>query len=116
MGKPNITKTVMAGAGLVAMVAAAAGAYFLYGSKNAAKNRQKVRSWSLKAKGEILEKLENLKEINEEAYHKIVSEVSDKYQTLKKIDKKDVDKFVKELKGHWKGIAKDIKTLANKKR
>jgi len=104
----NLLKGRLAGAGLVAVVAAAAGTYFLYGAKNAAKNRKKVKAWSLKAKGEILEKLENLSEINEEIYHKIVKEVSEKYQAIASIDKKDVEEFTKELKSHWSSIKKEI--------
>ncbi len=114
--KNNVVKDVLMGAGLVAVAAAAAGTYFLYGSKNAPKNRKKIHAWSLKAKGEILEKLENLKEVNEETYHKVIKDVTDKYQTLKKVDKKDVMEFVDELKKHWKGIEKEIKAFHKKKK
>ncbi len=110
MAKKNnaLVKGVEVGAGLVAMVATIAGIYFLYGSKKAKQHRKQVKAWTLRAKGEILEKLENLKEVNEEIYHKIVKEVSDKYQIIKSIDKKDVMEFADELKSHWKGIAKEI--------
>ena len=70
---------------MATVAAAIAGTYFLYGSKNATKNRKKIKSWTLKAKGEILEQLESLSEVNEKIYHKIVDEVSDKYQALKNI-------------------------------
>ena len=40
------------GFGLTAAAVTAAGAFFLYGSKEAAKNRKKVKGWMLKAKGE----------------------------------------------------------------
>ncbi len=116
MKKDNLVKDVLIGAGLVAVVAAAAGTYFLYGSKNASKNRKMVKSWSLKAKGEILEKLENAKEISEEVYHKIINEVADKYHTLKNIDKKDVMEFADELKTHWKQIEKEIKAFHKNKK
>ena len=52
------------GLGLAAITAAAAaGAYFLYG-KDGAKNLKKIKSWSLKAKAEVLEKLEKAKDIS----------------------------------------------------
>src|SRR3954468_14149215 len=103
MAKKSIAKGgTLIGAALAAVAAAAAGTYFLYGSKNAPKNRKMVKAWSLKAKGEILEKLEKLSDVNEAVYHKIVKEVADKYQTMKKIDKKDMMEFVDELKKHWK--------------
>ena len=105
MKKISIVKGVAVGA---ALAAAAAGTYFLYGSKNAAKNRKKVKAWTLMAKGEILEQIENLSEVNEEIYHKVIKEVSDKYQALKKLDRKDVMEFVDELKSHWRGIAKKL--------
>ena len=56
--KAATKKNVGIGVGLTAAAVAAAGAYFLYGSKNAAQNRTKVKSWMLKAKAEVLEKLE----------------------------------------------------------
>ncbi len=101
-------KKIAVGASLVAIAAAAAGTYFLYGSKNAAKNRKQVKAWSLKAKGEILEKLENMQEVNEGVYHKVVNEVSSKYAKLKKIDAGDIADFTDELKSHWKKIAKEL--------
>jgi len=104
--KNNFVKVVATGAGIATVAAAIAGTYLLYGSKNAPKNRRKVKSWMLKARGEILEQLENISEVNEKIYHKIVKEVADKYQALKNIDKKDIAEFVDELKGHWKNIIK----------
>ncbi|OGZ68781.1 MAG: hypothetical protein A3D44_02180 [Candidatus Staskawiczbacteria bacterium RIFCSPHIGHO2_02_FULL_42_22] len=106
--KNNLVKDVVIGAGIAAAVAAAAGVYFLYGSKNAAKNRKMVKGWMLKAKGEVLEKLENVKEVNEEIYHKIIDQVSKKYQAMKSVDRKDIAEFVRELKSHWQGLAKEI--------
>ena len=95
-------------------MATAAGAYFLYGSKNAKKNRKLVRAWSLKAKGEILEQLENLSEVSEQTYHAIVQEVVQKYESLKNIDKKDIAEFTDELKSHWKEIVKEAQKLHKK--
>lgn len=112
--KNNLGKEVLIGAGLVAVAAAAAGAYFLYGSKNAKQNRKQVKAWTLKAKGEVLEKLEKLKDINEDVYQKVVNEVSNKYQQLKTIDKNDVVEFAKELKSHWKSISKEIAAFHKK--
>lgn len=105
MGKNSIIKGIALGAGITA---ALVGTYFFYGSKNAAKNRKKIKPWMLKAKKEILEQLKNLSKINEKIYYKIVKEVLGKYQALKNIDKKDITEFVEELKSHWENIAKEI--------
>lgn len=114
MKNKSMGKKIMAGSAIVTMAAAIAGTFFLYGSKNAVKNRKKVKSWMLSAKGEILEKMENLSEINEEIYEKIVKEVAAKYEVLKKINKTEVSEFVDELKSHWKNIVKEF-SVAEKK-
>ena len=103
---------VAIGVGLAALAAAAAGTYFLYGSKNAGKNRKQVKAWTLKAKGEVLERLENLKSVDEEIYRKIVKEVAARYQALKNLDTKDVLAFAAELNSHWKEIAKKVEASA----
>ena len=61
MADSKTKKIVGAGVGLAAV---AAGAHFLYG-KDGATNRKKVRGWALKAKGEMLEKLEENFPINQ---------------------------------------------------
>lgn len=96
------------GAGLAAVAAAAAGTYFLYGAKHAAKNRKQVKAWSLKARGEVLEQLEKLSAIDEKVYHKVIKEVASKYKALQRLSPKDVTEFVGELKGHWNDIAKEV--------
>ena len=107
-------KTMMVGATITAVAIATLGTYFLYGSKDAKKNRKQVKAWSLKAKGEILEQIENLSEVTEEVYDNIVKEVIDKYQNLKKLEKNEVAEFVEELKSHWRNIVKEIGTSSKK--
>ncbi len=108
---------VAIGAGLAALAAAAAGTYFLYGTKQGAKTRKQIKGWSLKAKGEILEKMEKLGEINEKVYNQVVDEVKAGYKKVKNIDAKDIEAFGKEMKMHWKGIKREIekKTKVAKK-
>jgi len=95
--------------GLVALAAAtAAGAYFLYGSKNASKNRKKIKGWTLKAKGEVLEKMEAMKNIDEANYKRIVDTVATKYKKLKTVSTKEAESLAKELKAQWKEIHKEV--------
>jgi hypothetical protein len=63
----------------------------------------------------VLEKLEKLSDVSEEAYHKVIDQVAKKYQEVKSIDKKDVMEFVDELKSHWKHILKEVTMHAKKK-
>jgi len=90
---------------LLAGAVAAAGAYFLYGSKHAKKNRAVVKGWAVKAKGEVLQKMETLKEMDEEAYNNVVDAVVSRY---KAVDPKEMKALISELKGHWKSIQKEI--------
>ena len=102
------------GVGLTAAAVAAAGAYFLYGSPNAAKNRTKVKGWMLKAKGEVLEALEKAERMTEKEFNTLVSTVSGAYSKLPQVSKADMSAFKKEMSEHWKKLAKTA-GLAGKK-
>jgi hypothetical protein len=97
------------GIGLTAAAVAAAGAYFLYGSKNAAKNRKAVKSWMLKAKAEVLEKLEDAKEMTEDQYQELVANVAAAYSGLKSATGPELKQFKAEMLEHWKGIERAAK-------
>lgn len=103
------TQKVSVGVGLTAAAVAAAGAYFLYGSKNAAKNRKAVKSWMLKAKAEVLEQLEQAKEMSREEYEDIVKSVASTYGELKSASKVDLKDFKNEMLEHWNAIEKETK-------
>lgn len=109
--KAGASVAAAAGAGLAA-IAAAAGAYFLYGSKHAAKNRRQVKAWALKARGEVLEQIEKLPDINEKTYQKAIKDVAARYKALHRLNTKDVAEFTNELKSHWNDIAKEVARAA----
>lgn len=108
--KKNKGHATGVGIGLGMIAALAAGAYFLYGSKDGAKRRVKIRGWMLKAKGEILEKIEKMKEVNEEAYNSVIASVMSKYAALKNVDKTEVAAMVSDMKKHWGNISRQIKS------
>ncbi len=102
-------KTTGGGTGLplaAGLIAGIAGTYFLYG-KNATANRKKIKGWVIKAKGEALEKMEKMKELDEESYHALIDTVVQKYSKVKGIEQSEVDDLIKDLKKHWKSIMKD---------
>lgn len=107
MAKPKINKLAI-GAGVAAVVAAAAaGAYFLYG-RDGVKNRKQLKSWIVKMKAEVMEGLEKLKVVNEGAYNAVVDAVAEKYGKAKDISPKELAILVKEMKGHWRRISKEF--------
>lgn len=89
--------------GLVAATSVAG--YFLYGPKGG-KNRKKLKGWMLKMKGEVLEKVESLKEVNKDIYEEIVDQVTDKYKKAKDISEKEVEELSKKFKSYWSSIQK----------
>ncbi|MCB9810967.1 MAG: hypothetical protein H6779_04985 [Candidatus Nomurabacteria bacterium] len=93
-------------------VAAAVGAYFMYGSKKAAKNRKAVKSWMFKAKADVLEALENTQDMTKKEYEKLIDTVGTSYANIQSATKTDLAGFKKEMKEHWLEIAK---TAAPKK-
>lgn len=107
-------KTVIGiGAGVAALTAAA---YVLFGPEGK-KNRKAIRGWAVKMKGEIIEKLENAKEISEPVYHEIVDKIEAKYAKLKNVDPEELKAVVAEIKKHWKTLSKDNKKkTASKKK
>lgn len=104
------TSNVGAKTGLAAAaIAAAAGAYFLYGTKQGKKTQKKIKSWALKAKGEVLEKLEKAKEVSEATYKSAVTDVMKKYAKLKKEHGPEVEAVGKELHSYWNHLKKHLK-------
>ena len=108
MIKKNDDTKIAVGVGIGMLAALSAGAYYLYGTKEGSKRRTKIRGWVLKAKGEVMEKLENMKEVNEQVYNDIILNVMKKYQGVKNIDPMEVEALVSDLKKHWKNIKKHI--------
>lgn len=105
-----MTKTenmIEAGIGLAAI--AALGAYFLHG-KRGAQNREKIAGWMLKMKGEVLERVEEIKEINEAEYYKIVDETSARYASLKKVGADELKHLTEDLKSAWKHMREQLET------
>jgi hypothetical protein len=102
------------GIGLTAAAVAAAGAYFLYGSKKSAQNRKKVKGWTLKAKGEILETLEKAEQITETEYDKLVETATKAYGTVERATKGELKDFKSEMLQHWTDLQKNkaVKKIA----
>lgn len=92
-------------------LAGIAGAYFLYGTDEGKKQKKKITSLALKTKGEVLEKIEGLKDVSQEDYKEIVSGVIGKYKKLKIDHKDEIEKVSKELSGYWKHIKKHLEDV-----
>ena len=96
------------GAGIGLATITAAGADFLYGEKGA-RNRAKISGWTLKMKGEILEKIGAMKTIDRETYIRLVDKVAERYTKLDTVTTAELQHLTVELKNAWAHINKELK-------
>ncbi len=106
-GENHTAAKVSIGIGLTAAAVAAAGAYFLLGSKHAAQNRKKMKGWTLKAKGEVLEALEKAEQVSAAEYLALVDTASKAYGTVERATKGELKDFKSEMLGHWEKLQKN---------
>jgi len=95
---------VAVGAGLAAL---AAGIYFFLGP-DGKKHQKQMKGWMVKMKGEVLEKLEDAKEITEPVYNEIVDTVAHTNKVAGKIPQAEVAALALELKRQWRSIKQAI--------
>ncbi len=93
-------KAVAVGAGLAAV---AATAYFFFGPKGKAHQKQ-AKAWAIKMKGDIVEKLEAARDVTEPVYRKIVDSVAEEYAKRAKAGKAEVMALAMQLKKQWKTL------------
>lgn len=101
------TKDKMIGAGIGMAALAAAGTYFLYG-KNGSSSREKIEGWALQLKGEVLEAMEQVKDINQKAYDGLIDEAAKRFAKTKNVGASDLDRVVLDLKNAWAHISKEL--------
>jgi hypothetical protein len=102
------------GVSIAALAAAAAGAYYLYGSAKGKAHRRVVKSWMLHAKAEVMSEIEKMKEVNEDTYKQAIAKVAKKYKDVKGMDRAELAALVATLHGHWKDIKSEIKKAGAK--
>jgi len=102
----NRDKMLGAGVGLAAL--AAAGTYFLYG-KRGTKKRETIAGWTLQLKGEVLEKMESLKDVNQQVYNELVEETAQRYGRVKQVSASELKHITDDLKNAWTHIGKQLK-------
>lgn len=108
--KKDINHNIAIAAGITGLFASALlAAHFLFNTEKGKKSLKHLKSWSFKMKGELLEKIEKIKNIDETTYHNIVDELSAKYQKIKGMTVEEVSEISKELKSNWKKIKDEAK-------
>ncbi len=92
---------------LGAVAAGAAMSYFFLGTQ-AKKRRTELKTWTLKARADVLEKIDGMREVSKDTYEEAVDQVVDKYGKAKKTTTSELDELRTELKRHWSKIKKDV--------
>ena len=87
---------------------AAAGNYFIYG-RHAGENRERIAGWALQLKGEVLQKMETLREINQDAYNDLVDKTARRYGRGKRVSAYELKHISVELKNAWTHIGMTLK-------
>jgi hypothetical protein len=104
----NVKKGIeIGGVVTAAVLAAAAGAYFMSDKKT----QKKAKDWMMNAKKDIAAKAKVAKKLGKEEYNMIVEQVIKRYGPLEKLTAKDVITATKQLKAEWTNIQKHAKTL-----
>ena len=105
--KNSTKKAIGVGAALTAAAAAtAAGAYWLYGSKDAEKHRKMAKSWMLKARAEAMEAVEQLTELDKKAYIGAVTAVLEKYKGMAGVAPAEISHMLRDFKESWTHVEK----------
>lgn len=103
--KMSASKKLVIGAG---MVAAGAGAYYLFGPKAKA-HQKKTKVLMLKMKREIEKEAKKIKKITIPLYQKTVNTIASNYTKQYKLHEKDIKAFACKMKKDWKGAKKIAK-------
>ncbi len=95
---------IVIGAGMAALGAAT---YYLFGPEGQ-KHRKDFKSWTVKMKADIIEKIEEAGEVTESLYHKIVDEVAAGYVKAGKAGKEEITLYADTLKKQWERIVETV--------
>lgn len=91
-------------AGLTALAAVAA--YWMYGKRK--KEKTSARGWMLKMKGDVVEKLEDIKECNRDAYNQAIDQVAHHYRKVKKVGEEELKGLVRDLRMDWREFSHKV--------
>ncbi|PIT92112.1 MAG: hypothetical protein COU08_04650 [Candidatus Harrisonbacteria bacterium CG10_big_fil_rev_8_21_14_0_10_42_17] len=99
----------------LAVLAGIAGYYLLAGERGK-KHRAALKSWSMRMKADVMEKLETASSVSKKHFHTIVDDVAKHYKTAKHVDKQDLKDLVTDLKQRWREIEQEASTSKQNKK
>ena len=94
-----------------ALAAGALAGYLFYGSSGA-KNRKKLRGWMLRAKADVLDRVERTRGITQDTYEELVNTVMGKYKKMKRVNDDEAEALARELKRYWRTVKRELSASA----
>lgn len=91
-----------------ASLAGLAAAYYFLSPKGK-RHLENTKSWVIKMKGDVVEKLEQAREISEDVYNRIIDSVATKYEKNLKSNPEEIRAVAQDLKAHWDAISRSAK-------
>lgn len=104
-------KLFVLGASLAGIVAA----YFFLSPKEK-KNLKNAKSWAIKMKADVVEKLEKAREVSETMYNDIIDSVATQYVKKSATKPEEIKKLAKDLKKHWPALSVSIEKKLDKEK
>lgn len=102
-------KTVTAaGVTLGAASVAALSAYLLYGKKGLSRRNGGVRGWMFRMRADVLDEIEQIKDLTQERYNEIVDRVSEKYQRLENVGNREISRLKDDLRQAWFDVKTEV--------
>lgn len=91
-----------------ASLAGLAAAYFFFSPKGK-KRLENTKSWAIKMKGDVVEKLEQARGISQAVYNEIIDSVAAKYEKNSKSRPEEIRALAGDLKTRWPAISRSAK-------
>lgn len=99
------SKTMLGlGAGLAALATAS---YYFWGP-DGKRHQRRMKGWMYKMKGEIIERIEDVKELTEPVYRDIIDSVAGATSSTVKASKTEIKAFAEKLKDQWNDIVDSL--------
>ncbi|MEX0918780.1 MAG: hypothetical protein WDZ85_02315 [Candidatus Paceibacterota bacterium] len=89
------------------LISAVVGGLMLYGPKGE-KNRRLIKTWAIKAKADLIDEVEKMKNVSEDRYHLAIGRVIRKYGRMKNVSEAEAVKLGRELRRHWQSVISEV--------
>ena len=101
------------GAGL-GLAAAAAGLYYLAGTRPGKKISRSAARIAQDLKREVRGRVRHVSATTERAYHRLVDEAAGAYERMRDVDTRELRAAARKVKGEWRALGRDVSSATKK--